>query len=148
MKSVINPQIIVGAMVELVDTPVLGTGLARGEGSSPFCPTKENVDKNVYSVVYDKSTSSTIAKMESVVYKKKQIGGGLRKNHTFHLNKECCLNCLTTTPFFNFNPKTPVCWSCRQSIGLSSRHSQVFSKLEEMFSLCPQKLTSRHYSYN
>jgi len=30
-------------------------------------PTLKNVDKNVYSVVYDKSTSSTIATMESVV---------------------------------------------------------------------------------
>ena len=30
---------IVGAMAELVDAPVLGTGLARGEGSSPFRPT-------------------------------------------------------------------------------------------------------------
>ena len=29
-----------GAMVELVDTPVLGTGRAIGEGSSPFRPTK------------------------------------------------------------------------------------------------------------
>ncbi len=29
----------VGRMVELADTPVLGTGLARGEGSSPFSPT-------------------------------------------------------------------------------------------------------------
>ena len=80
MKSVINPQFKVGAMVELVDTPVLGTGLARGEGSSPFRPTK-NVDKNVYSVVYDTSTSSTIANMESVVYKDLQIGGGLRNQY-------------------------------------------------------------------
>ena len=31
-----------GRMVELVDTPVLGTGLARGEGSSPFSPTISN----------------------------------------------------------------------------------------------------------
>ena len=31
----------VGRMVELADTPVLGTGLARGEGSSPFSPTKK-----------------------------------------------------------------------------------------------------------
>ena len=30
-------------MVELADTPVLGTGLARGEGSSPFSPTKKPV---------------------------------------------------------------------------------------------------------
>ena len=32
----------VAPMVELADTPVLGTGLARGEGSSPFSPTKYN----------------------------------------------------------------------------------------------------------
>ena len=37
---------IVGAMVELVDTPVLGTGLARGEGSSPFRPTKKYYESN------------------------------------------------------------------------------------------------------
>ena len=148
MKSVINPQIKVGAMVELVDTPVLGTGRAIGEGSSPFRPTKENVDKNVYSIVYDKSTSSTIAKMESVVYKEKQIGGSLRKNRTFHLDKECCLNCLVTTPFFNYNLNTHVCRSCRQSIGLHSRHSHVFRKLMEMFSLCPQKYKRHYYKHN
>ena len=34
---------IVGAMAELVDAPVLGTGLARGEGSSPFSPTILNL---------------------------------------------------------------------------------------------------------
>ena len=33
---------VCGRMVELADTPVLGTGLARGEGSSPFSPTKYN----------------------------------------------------------------------------------------------------------
>lgn len=153
-----------GAMVELVDTSVLGTDTARCEGSSPFRPTKiktgvhsshskycdhqQNVDKNVYSVVYDKSTSSTIAKMESVVYKEKNIGSGLRKNRTFHLNKECSLNCLTTTPFFNYNLNTHVCRSCRQSIGLSSRRSQVFCKLMEMFSLCPQKLKRHYYKHN
>ena len=38
--STISPSINVsGAMVELVDTPVLGTGRAIGEGSSPFRPT-------------------------------------------------------------------------------------------------------------
>ena len=29
-----------------VDTPVLGTGLERGEGSSPFSPTKINYESN------------------------------------------------------------------------------------------------------
>ena len=41
MSSISSPnQLRVGAMVELVDTPVLGTGRAIGEGSSPFRPTK------------------------------------------------------------------------------------------------------------
>ena len=31
-----------GHVVELADTPVLGTGLARGEGSNPFSPTRSN----------------------------------------------------------------------------------------------------------
>ena len=39
--STISPSINVsGAMVELVDTPVLGTGLARGKSSSLFSPTR------------------------------------------------------------------------------------------------------------
>ena len=38
--STTSPSITVsGRMVELVDTPVLGTGRAIGEGSSPFRPT-------------------------------------------------------------------------------------------------------------
>jgi hypothetical protein len=32
----------VGRVVELVDTPVLGTGFERSEGSNPFSPTKSN----------------------------------------------------------------------------------------------------------
>ena len=29
-------------VVELVDTPVLGTGFVRSEGSNPFSPTRSN----------------------------------------------------------------------------------------------------------
>ena len=43
MKSVINPQVKFGRVVELVDTPVLGTGLARGESSNLSSPTKKRV---------------------------------------------------------------------------------------------------------
>jgi len=138
----------IGGLAELVDAYALGAYDFGHESSSLLSPTLKNVDKSVYSVVYDKSTSSTIAKMESVVYKEKQVGGSLRKNRTFHLNKECSLNCLTTTPFFNYNLNTHVCRSCRQSIGLHSRHSHVFRKLMEMFSLCPQKLKRHYYKHN
>ena len=46
----------VGAMAELVDAPVLGTGLARGEGSSPFRPTigqkmDTMMDTKLYSLI-------------------------------------------------------------------------------------------------
>ena len=41
--STTSPSITVsGRMVELVDTPVLGTGLARGKSSSLFSPTKRD----------------------------------------------------------------------------------------------------------
>ncbi len=46
MSTTSSPINVSGAMVELVDTPVLGTGLARGEGSSPFSPTKINYESN------------------------------------------------------------------------------------------------------
>ena len=56
MKGAINSLNNRGAMVELVDTPVLGTGLARGEGSSPFRPTigqkmDTMMDTKLYSLI-------------------------------------------------------------------------------------------------
>ena len=41
-----TPSNCVWAYGETVDTPVLGTGLERGEGSSPFSPTKINYESN------------------------------------------------------------------------------------------------------
>ena len=40
MSTTSSPIIVSGRMVELVDTPVLGTGLARGKSSSLFSPTR------------------------------------------------------------------------------------------------------------
>ena len=42
MSTISSPINVSGAMVELVDTPVLGTGLARGKSSSLFSPTKRD----------------------------------------------------------------------------------------------------------
>ena len=39
MSATITP-LITWASGGMADTPVLGTGLARGEGSSPFSPTR------------------------------------------------------------------------------------------------------------
>jgi hypothetical protein len=79
MINGISSHNINGAMVELVDTSVLGTDTARCEGSSPFRPT--NVDKSVYEVVYDMTTLSTIVKTKGVVYKELLLGSGLRNQY-------------------------------------------------------------------
>ena len=40
MFIAITPTMFFWASGGMADTPVLGTGLERGEGSSPFSPTK------------------------------------------------------------------------------------------------------------
>ena len=146
MEYVINSASY-GRMAELVDASVLGTDIERCVGSSPISPTK-NVDKSVYSVVNDKSTSSTIATIESVVYKKKVLSESLRKNCTFHLNNTCGNYYLIPTGLFNLNSTTHLWWSCRRSTKTISRRTPVSLFYKEMFSLCPQKHTRPHYSYN
>ena len=52
--STTSPSITVsGRMMELVDTPVLGTGLARGKSSSLFSPTKRDtmIDTITYGMI-------------------------------------------------------------------------------------------------
>ena len=56
MMSITSKLSMFWAMAELVDTPVLGTGLARGEGSSPFRPTigqkmDTMMDTKLYSLI-------------------------------------------------------------------------------------------------
>ena len=147
MKSAINSHFKSWASGGMVDTPVLGTGLARGGSSSLLSPTK-NVDKNVYSIVYDTSISSTIAKMESVVYKEKQLGRSLRKNHTFHLNNTCDNYYLSTRCFFNLTSTTHLWWSCRRFTKTTRRRTHGSLSYKEMFSQCPQKHISPHYNNN
>ena len=112
MKSVINSAVRIGRVVELVDTPVLGTGLARGVGSNPISPT--NSRKSVYVSVYDTTTLTTIEKMKGVVYNEKRSFGSLRKNHTFHLNNTSDYYSLIISVLINNNSSTPVWWSSRR----------------------------------
>ena len=53
MSTTSSPIIVSGRMVELVDTPVLGTGLARGKSSSLFSPTKRDtmIDTITYGMI-------------------------------------------------------------------------------------------------
>ena len=164
MKCATKSPNVIGAMVELVDTRVLGTRIARCEGSSPFRPTltttgvhdgqlksrdyRQSVDKSVYPFVYDTSISSTFAIMESVVYKEKQSGRGLRKNHTFHLNNTCANYSLSTRCFLNITSTTLMWWSCRRFTISTRRRTPVSLSYKEMFSQCPQKHKNPHYSNN
>ena len=52
MSTISPSNNVSGRMVELVDTPVLGTGLARGKSSSLFSPTRlDTIDDTIKSVM-------------------------------------------------------------------------------------------------
>ena len=139
-------QTIRGAMVELVDTRVLGTRFARSEGSSPFRPTK--VAKNDYDNVYDSLFLTTNKKRKVWFNNKKGNFDSLRKNHTFHLNNTSANNSLSTRCFLKLISSTLVWWSCRRFTKTTRRRTPVLVSTKEMFSQCPQKLIKHHYSYN
>ena len=136
MMFAINPQSKIWASGGMADTPVLGTGHASGEGSSPFSPTK-NVDKSVYEVVYDKTSLSTIVKVKGVVYNKKLLGGSLRKNCTFHLNNTSDYYSISSKCFFinNLINTSVVVLSTIHNI--ISRQSDVLTSNDGVFSQCP-----------
>ena len=141
-----------GRMAELVDALVLGTSFERSEGSSPFSPTKEKVradaDKNDYVSVNDMLLLSTKQKRWSVVYVGNSISGGLRKNHTFHLNNTCDYYSLIATGFIKLTSSTPVRRSCRRLSKTARRHTLVLVFNKEMFSICPQNNTKHNSKYN
>jgi hypothetical protein len=90
--------------------------------------------------------------MESVVYtsklRKKNLGRGLRKNHTFHLNNTCANYSLSTRCFLNITSTTLMWWSCRRFTISTRRRTPVSLSYKEMFSQCPQKHISPHYNNN
>ena len=108
----------------------------------------KDVNKNDYAVVYDMLVLSTNKKKKGVVNNKKENFGSLRKNHTFHLNNTCGNYYLVPTGLFNLNSTTHLWWSCRRYKKTPRRRTPVLVSHKEMFSLCPQKNISPHYSYN
>ena len=151
MKYTINSSLVNGRVVELVDTPVLGTGLARGESSSLFSPTNKvskNADKNDYACVNDMLFLSTKQKRDGVWLLQSRQGGRLRKNHTFHLNNTCDYYSLIATGFIKLTSSTLVRWSCRRLSKTTRRHTPVLVFNKEMFSICPQNNTKHNSSYN
>jgi hypothetical protein len=145
MKSATNSILKIAPMVELADTPVLGTGLLRGTSSSLVRRTK-TVAKSVYVNVYEDNLLSTKQEGSCVVLLEKVYVASLRKNHTYPFIYTSVNYYLITCGFFNINSNSLVWWSCRQIIGLYRRHSQVFFKETKK---CHRKLHRRqHYSYN
>ena len=143
MTSAITSPVLSGAMAELVDALVLGTNFFGSEGSSPFRPTK-----NDYANAYDMLVLST-KKKRKVWYTNRNIDfGSLRKNHTFHLNNTCDNYYLSTRCFFNLTSTTHLWWSCRRFTKTTRRRTPVSLFYKEMFSQCPQKHISQHYSNN
>ena len=137
MMFAINPQSKIWASGGMADAPVLGTGLLGGEGSSPFSPTKKVVDKSVYEVVYDTTTLSTIEKKKGVVYNKKLLGSGLRKNCTFHFNNTSDYYSISSKCFFINNLiYTYVVFLSTSSI-YASRQPDVSTSNYGVFAQCP-----------
>ena len=135
MKSVTNSIYKVGRMVELADTPVLGTGFARSEGSSPFSPTKDEV---VYCNVYDMTTLSTNKERRSLDLLGNKPSVSLRKTRTSLRKYQTSLKIIKLalingdlTIVINNLSNTQVCRSCRQSIRYDCRHTLVSARGEQ-----------------
>ena len=135
MKSATNSTLQYAPVVELADTPVLGTGFARSEGSSPFSPTK---DKVVYSNVYDMTTLSTNEERRGLVLLGNTTSVSLRKRHTSLRKYQTSLNIIKLsfnngdlTIVINNLSNTQVCRSCRQSIRYDCRHTLVLARGEQ-----------------
>ena len=135
MKSATNSTLQYAPVVELADTPVLGTGFARSEGSSPFSPTK---DKVVYCNVYDMTTLSTNEERRGLVLLGFTTSVSLRKIRTSLRKYQTSLNILKLslnngdlTIVINNLSNTQVCRSCRQSIRYDCRHTLVLARGEQ-----------------
>ena len=155
MKYANNSCSLSGGLAELVDAYALGAYDFGHVSSSLMSPTRvkvskvsKDVNKNDYAVVYDMLVLSTNKKKKGVVNNKKKNFGILRKNHTFHLNNTCANYSLSTRCFLNITSTTHLWWSCRRFTKTISRRTPVSLFYKEMFSLCPQKHISPHYSYN
>ena len=135
MKSATNSTLQYAPVVELADTPVLETGLARGTSSSLVRRTLEEV---VYSNVYDMTTLSTKEERRGLVLLGFTTSVSLRKRHTSLRKYQTSLNIIKLslingdlTIVINNLSNTQVCRSCRQSIRYDGRHTLVLARGEQ-----------------
>ena len=130
--STTSPSITVsGRMVELVDTPVLGTGLARGKSSSLFSPTRlDTIVDTIKSVLIRSRKKGVLVVQGSRAYV------SLRNyHHTFFLSQ---VGNTIVIPhlFLNFNLCTCAIVSY-PIVSFLSYQAHVQQKIRRMFTLCP-----------
>ena len=131
MSTISPSNNVSGRMVELVDTPVLGTGLARGKSSSLFSPTKRDtmIDTITYGMIRSRK------KGVLVVLGFKTYVSLRNYHHTFFLSQ---VGNTIVIPhlFLNFNLCTCAIVSY-PIVSFLSYQAHVQQKIRRMFTLCP-----------
>ena len=131
MSTTSSPINVSGAMVELVDTPVLGTGLARGKSSSLFSPTRLDTIVDTIKSVLIRSRKKGVL----VVQGFKTYVSLRNYHHTFFLSQ---VGNTIVIPhlFLNFNLCTCAIVSY-PIVSFLSYQALVQQKIRRMFTLCP-----------
>ena len=134
MSTISPSNNVSGRMVELVDTPVLGTGLARGKSSSLFSPTRldtiDTIRDTIKSVLIRSRKKGVL-----VVQGFRQYVSLRNYHHTFFLSQ---VGNTIVIPhlFLNFNLCTCAIVSY-PIVSFLSYQALVQQKIRRMFTLCP-----------
>ena len=134
MFTTSSPINVSGRVVELVDTPVLGTGFARSEGSNPFSPTRLDTIDTIRDTI--KSVLIRSRKKGVLVVQGSRRYVSLRNyHHTFFLSQ---VGNTIVIPhlFLNFNLCTCAIVSY-PIVSFLSYQAHVQQKIRRMFTLCP-----------
>ena len=131
MSTISPSNNVSGRMVELVDTPVLGTGLARGKSSSLFSPTRLDTIVDTIKSVLIRSRKKGVL----VVQGFKTYVSLRNYHHTFFLSQ---VGNTIVIPhlFLNFNLCTCAIVSY-PIVSFLSYQAHVQQKIRRMFTLCP-----------
>ena len=128
-----TPSNVVWAYGETVDTPVLGTGLARGESSNLSTPTKK------LDTLVDTFLTNWIRQGRKgvlVVLGFRHYVSLRNYRHTFNHITGGNYNCYYSSFFKNLTFAL-VRWSRIQTYQNQRIHTQVINKNRRMFTLCP-----------
>lgn len=128
-----TPSNVVWAYGETVDTPVLGTGLARGESSNLSTPTKK-LDTLVDTFLTN--WIRQVVKGVLVVLGFRHYVSLRNYRHTFNHITGGNYNCYYSSFFKNLTFAL-VRWSRIQTYQNQRIHTQVINKNRRMFTLCP-----------